>query len=129
MQTATPQMINLDELHFDPQNPRLPVELYYANDETVLRHLLLKGDLVELMASLGQLGYSPAEPLLVIPRTEGGYVVIEGNRRLAALKLLANPDIAPVRSAAVKKAVAEAEKKPSKIPALVYQRREDILWY
>ena len=41
MQTATPQMINLDELHFDPQNPRLPVELYYANDETVLRHLLL----------------------------------------------------------------------------------------
>ena len=106
MQTATHQMINLDELHFDPQNPRLPVELYYANDETVLRHLLLKGDLVELMASLGQLGYSPAEPLLVIPRTEGGYVVIEGNRRLAALKLLANPDIAPVRSAAVKKAVA-----------------------
>ena len=49
MQTATPQMINLDELHFDPQNPRLPVELYYANDETVLRHLLLKGDLVDVI--------------------------------------------------------------------------------
>jgi len=39
-------------------------------------------------------GLSPLDPLLVMPNGKKGFIVLEGNRRAAALKILTNPDLA-----------------------------------
>lgn len=123
--------IDLAELHFDPLNPRLPSNLQQADDMPVLKYLLLESNLVELMQSIGEKGYFNGEPLLVVsrPAPNTGYWVVEGNRRLGALKLLASDTPAPIKPREVEQSRAAASHKPTKIPALVFPRREDILGY
>ena len=123
--------LDLQELHFDPLNPRLPSSLRDADEEPVLRYLLLEANLVELMQSIGEKGYFDGEPLLVVPRPapEEGYWVVEGNRRLGALKLLTSDDAAPIKPREVQLVREAAAFKPTKIPALEFPNREDILGY
>lgn len=123
--------IPLNQLHFDPLNPRLPGSLHQADDEKVLEYLLLECNLVELMQSIGEKGYFYGEPLLVVPRSakETGFWVVEGNRRLGALKLLASSDPAPIKPREVEQVRAAATHKPNDIPVLVFPRRDDILGY
>lgn len=123
--------LNLQELHFDPLNPRLPSNLINADEAPVLRYLLLEANLVELMQSIGEKGYFNGEPLLVVPRPSParGYWVVEGNRRLGALKLLASNDAAPIKPREVEQVRASATYKPTKVPVLEFAKREDILGY
>lgn len=123
--------INLADLHFDPLNPRLPSGLLDVDEMPVLRYLLLEANLVELMQSIGEKGYFHGEPLLVVPRpkADGGYWVVEGNRRLGALRLLSSNEAAPIKPKEVEQARANASRKPDRIPALIFQKREDILGY
>ncbi|MGH9931854.1 MAG: hypothetical protein ACREA9_21865, partial [Pyrinomonadaceae bacterium] len=87
--------------------------------------------IIELMRSIGENDYFEEEPLLVIRKSGRpiSYTVVEGNRRLAASKLLAHPNLAPIRRQAVLAAHDEAKHNPTRIPVLVYERREDILDY
>lgn len=123
--------IPLDQLHFDPLNPRLPGLLHQADDEKVLEYLLLECNLVELMQSIGEKGYFDGEPLLVVPRPtpETGFWVVEGNRRLGALKLLASNDPAPIKPREVEQVRSAATHQPNNIPALVFPERDNILGY
>jgi len=83
-----------------------------------------------LMASIGEQGYSAAEPLLVTEKNaEGKYRVIEGNRRLCALKLLREPTLVAAKSASLKKVALEAKQRPDEVPCIVYRSREDVLAY
>lgn len=119
----------IDELHFDPENPRLPDRLKGAADQQVLEYLLLECGLVELMLSIGEKGYFSGEPLLVVSRTSGGYTVVEGNRRLGALKLLASDGLAPVKPNEVRQARETTRHKPKSVPTLQFNARSDILSY
>lgn len=123
--TLTP----LDQLHFDPDNPRLPERLKGESDSAVLEYLLLECNLIELMMSIGEQGYFDGEPLMIVPRAGGGYIVVEGNRRLGALKLLASDGDPPAMATAVKAVRDAAKQKPTDIPTLIYQQRSDILTY
>ena len=53
-------------------------------------------DLTNLADDIVELGFSPAERFIVSPdpNEEGSYIVHEGNRRVTALKLMENPDLA-----------------------------------
>ncbi len=91
--------------------------------------MLQNGDLPELMASIASTGYSDAEPLLVTPGL-GGFIVVEGNRRLAALKLLHAPELAPLRKKTIAEVAANAKHKDiTNIPVICYEKRQDILDY
>ena len=121
--------VKLDQLHFDPENPRLPMGLRHQDDDAVLEYLLLEGNLIELMLSIGEHGFFLGEPLLVVPRAEGGFIVVEGNRRLGALKLLASDGAPPVMAGQVRAARESAREKPNDIPVLEFTQRDDILGY
>ncbi len=129
--SGRPQSLDLRDLHFDPLNPRLPSSLHRADDGPVLEYLLLEANLVELMQSIGEKGYFEGEPLLVVPRPapQTGYWVVEGNRRLGALKLLASADPAPVKPREVEQVRASANHKPTSIPVLAFPERDEILGY
>ncbi len=79
-----------DNLRLDDQNPRL-VEYLEENDrpsqDDLLRVLWEEMAVDELVMSIAKSGFMPYEPLLV-SREKGELIVIEGNRRLAAVQLL-----------------------------------------
>src|SRR4051812_36555816 len=82
--------IPLDRLRFDPENPRFPTSLDGHDRAAVLTFMIQDANLLELMASIAGQGFFPGEPLLVSANEEdpGTWLVIEGNRRLAACMLL-----------------------------------------
>jgi hypothetical protein len=73
-------------LHLDTMNPRIPDE-EFENEETVLEYLLDHADVDELVQSILSSGWLDYEPLIVL---EGSNVVLEGNRRLAALRIISD---------------------------------------
>src|SRR5581483_4177273 len=84
---ATP--LKVDDLHFDHLNPRLAEYgiTPTTSDEDILKILWEAMDVRELVQSISASGYFPHEPIIVA-KEAGKYVVIEGNRRLAAVKVL-----------------------------------------
>src|SRR4051794_40767901 len=81
------------ELLLDPENPRLPADLDNLNQHALVRYFDDSYNLDELADSMLKEGFFGEEPLLTIPGTDGGTrIVVEGNRRLATLKLLLDAD-------------------------------------
>lgn len=79
--------IAISELHFDQQNPRL-TDADFADDHEALVALVEDADVNELVQAIGNSGWLNYEPLVV---WQQGNFVLEGNRRLAALRILADP--------------------------------------
>lgn len=124
--------IPVDQLHFDPLNPRLPKSVDGSDDQAVLEWMLQDAGLVELMGSIAVKGYFPAEPLLVMPAQErDGYLVLEGNRRLAAVLLLLEPTRAPRRKNAVIQMTEQSVDREAlrELPCAVFKQREEVLDY
>ena len=61
-------------------------------DVAITKRLLDQADLMELVESIAANGYLDLEPLFVIEE-KGEKVVVEGNRRVAAIKVLTDPDL------------------------------------
>ena len=86
----------VEKLRLDPENPRLPEPLVGATDVQNLLWLNEEAVLNELAASMVENGFFRHEPLIVLkPKTpDGDYIVVEGNRRFAALTILLQLPIA-----------------------------------
>jgi hypothetical protein len=54
--SLTLQTIEVSQLHFDPQNPRLPDRVDGADADQVTDFFLLECNLVELMMSIAEQG-------------------------------------------------------------------------
>jgi hypothetical protein len=77
----------LDQLFFDPDNPRF-VTGFGDDQAKMFRYLITDIGVDDLLQSISASGLIDGDPIIVRERDNGGYFVIEGNRRLAALKLL-----------------------------------------
>lgn len=85
--------IPTDRLHLDLTNPRFG--LFEAHDGDEALRLLVNGaNIKELWASITSSKFERYEPLIAIEHDErpGDYIVIEGNRRLAACQTLLRPE-------------------------------------
>lgn len=124
------EWIASNQLDFDPKNPRFFRLRGDSSDEKVISEMLDDEGVQDLMSSIGQQGYFPGEPLLVAPGADGRYIVVEGNRRLAAVKLLNGQLQAPRRKArSVSIIVGEAKFTPTDLPCIVYESRDLVLRY
>lgn len=128
------QYIDFRKLVFDPDNPRLPFSLRAKKndpdyEESVIKWMLQFENVTELIGSIGEKGYFAAEPILAVPNKSGNYEVIEGNRRLTAIKLLNNPALATAKKASVQEIVSEAETIPTEIPCIIFLTRSEVLSY
>lgn len=122
------QRISVSDLRFDPENPRIPNNIDGSNDDEVIDYLLTEANLDDLMKSLLSQGYFEGEPLLVCPLDDGSYIVVEGNRRLGALKLI-NGFVPPRKQGTVKAILEESSVRIDEVPCIVFKERDDILGY
>lgn len=85
--------VALEDLDYDATSPRIVKSLGPNASQTEIESMLLQGDLktLELIPSFIESGYIPYEPLIVKP-SGSKYVVVEGNRRLAALRSMQKSD-------------------------------------
>ena len=80
--------VALKDLEFDPANPRL-IEEFDGDQQKMFRYLITDIGVEDLLESLAASGLFKADPIIVrAAERQGKYYVVEGNRRLAALKLL-----------------------------------------
>jgi hypothetical protein len=123
--------ISVELLDFDCLNPRLPNYLNKSDDGEVVEWMLKEANIVELMGSIGEQGYFEGEPLIVVPSKAkpNHFEVVEGNRRLSAVKLLLKPELALTRKAAVLQAAKAAGQKPTELPVLKFDSRDEVLRY
>ncbi len=131
---TTPQKIKFiptSRLHFDPENPRF----YRLNDKTsveaVIEEMFDDEGVQELMLSIGQKGYFEGEPLLITTDKHEKWIVVEGNRRLAATKLLNGEIIPPKRRSSSVKLIRDEVQHtpPTELPCIVYPTRREVLRY
>ena len=96
MELETITKVPVDRLRLDRESPRLAGEAAEASDEWIVARLYRSADLDELLQSLSANGYLDIEPLVVMADGDAdqvGLIVLEGNRRLAALRLLREPGL------------------------------------
>ena len=83
---------SIASLHLDAKNPRLGRETQSRAPREIIQYLFEHDIALEIADSIATRGFFPNEPLLAI-KENGRTVVIEGNRRLAALKALREPGL------------------------------------
>lgn len=77
------------KLQFDMKNPRF-LDRGFGSEKEVVEYLVDHVDVDELLQSILSTGYVDFEPVVVLRE---GNIVLEGNRRLAALRLLSDGNL------------------------------------
>ena len=94
MRPQETEQVPVEKLRLDRLNPRLVGGAAGASDEAIIARLYRTAELSELLQSISANGYLDIEPLVVVPASDGDALsVLEGNRRLAALRILREPDL------------------------------------
>ncbi len=83
---------NLSQISLDLENPR---HTRFQNEAEVIDYLCKEEKILELAKDIAENGLNPLELLAVIKRSDGSFFCAEGNRRVCALKLLDDPELAP----------------------------------
>lgn len=81
-------------LFLDTLNPRLPDVDKKLSQKELIEELIKHEDVYEIAKSIAENGYYPVERLICV-KNNNKKIIVEGNRRLAALKLLISPESAP----------------------------------
>ncbi len=114
------------EVILDPDNPRLPDGT--SNDREAINRLLDDGPdaLVRLARDIAQTGETNPSELPIAIKDGNKYLILEGNRRFAALKLLKDPALADVeeQEKAFRRAAALGAP-PKTVYTLVMSSREE----
>ena len=88
----SPTRVPVEWLKLDHQNPRLWSVGEETTDAEVIAELYRSQDLGELLESIAGNGYLDIEPLIVLNESNR-LIVLEGNRRLAAILLFREPGL------------------------------------
>ncbi len=117
--------VHLDDLHLDLENYRIPTRP--ADESSALRFLFASEEVADAALLILRDGYFDNE-VPIVTANETGYVVLEGNRRVSALKALHDPGIVPSHTteiqALLKRYATEAENLPVRIRVLVAPDRD-----
>lgn len=118
------QVVSINRLHLDPQNPRHDP---LAGDAEVIAQLCNAEMVAELAQDIARRGaLSPLDIMGVIPVDghPGHFVTVEGNRRTCALILLSDPSRAPTTALqAQMRKISSSTKVPNPIKVHVFPDR------
>lgn len=124
-----PRQIPLQKLLLDEENPRLSSTGGGKSQVDLARVLYSEMSVDEVAMSIAENGYFEEEPLIVIPskKDAGKFVVVEGNRRLAAVRLLTDASLRQrVGASDLPQISASAARALETLPCLVYGDRKEL---
>jgi hypothetical protein len=133
VETAALDAVPVSRIFLSLDNPR---HIPFDNETKVIEHLCAKEDVYSLARDIHRHGLNPLEKFALIPitsapksRGEPNYFVAEGNRRLCALKLLNDPELAPAQLRKSFSALAETWAAIKTIPGVLFKNKDDVnLW-
>lgn len=126
---------SVNNLHLWDENPRLdPSDVYITTKDYVegmFRNDSGREDFLSLAKSIVEKGFLSLDPIVVWKNGKGHFIVAEGNRRVAAIKLLLEPQKAPksIKRAFVTFSNQIDKTQFEKIPVCVAPSFEDCIWY
>lgn len=123
------ELINYKNLCLDPCNPRIPKSKHNLSEKEIIDFLLLEAATLELMQAIGENDFFRGEQLLVVAIGENKHKVLEGNRRLASVKLLNEPELASVKKVSVQQIYDDAKFHPTEIPCLIFENESEVRKY
>jgi hypothetical protein len=119
---GAPSLLAEESLLLDGQNPRFYGQDGSSDQQSLLLTLWRDFAVDEIALSIAANGYFAYEPLFAA-REDGNYVVVEGNRRLAAVKLLRHPELRRMVGAKeLPKLSAKAVRELGQVPVIVTSR-------
>jgi len=126
------RLLPVQDLLLDPENPRLEAVTSTTNQTELIKAMWREMAVDEVALSIAENGFFEEEPLFVIPESPGQngarFVVVEGNRRLTAVKLLLDDNLrAAVKATSLPVITAERRQQLKTLPTSVYPNRE-ALW-
>lgn len=148
-----PQMdIGINRLYLDTNNPRLPENIQGTSEAKLLNSLYRGFNLDELAESMCQNGYFDEEPLVVIPKNlpkklsevapdskefktfidneKTTFTVVEGNRRLATVKLIVDSNLrSQLKIKHWPEPLEDILSELKLLPTIVYTKRSDVIPY
>ncbi len=126
---AKVEQLRTDDLYLDAKNPRLFGPTGKTDQTQLLRALWTNGALDELALSIAANGYFTEEPLFGV-REGGKVVIVEGNRRLAAVKILRDQSLQQTLKATdVPQLTARERADLDTLPVSVYPNRKSLWAY
>ena len=131
MYKRTERTIPLDRIFLNLQNPR---HEQYETQSQVITWLCNNEEVPKLASDIAQHGLSPLDRFGLIRDHETNdedatYIAAEGNRRLCALKLLSDPDLAPPEKRKHFEKQSEHWTPISELPCVIFDDMEDLdLW-
>lgn len=122
--------VSLNDLLLDPENPRLP-ESVARDQQSMLDHIAETTAIEELMEAIAENDFFLGEPVIVVPAKDqkGKFIVVEGNRRLTAVKLLNDPSLCASPGVRMRAIAGEAKYKPVTLPVVERGTRNEVLPY
>lgn len=116
--------VRVADLFLDSNNIRLQVESK-SSPEVLINDLFLNEDAMQILESIARNGFFPDE-LPVVLQEDGKCVVAEGNRRIAALKVLSHPEIVPSKATHVRKLIKDTGISIKEIEVIEAPNRESV---
>jgi hypothetical protein len=125
------ELVSVENLELDSENPRLAIDGKIPPLE-LLRRLYVEEALDELAYSFIKNGYFGEEPLVAVRTAKSSvFTVVEGNRRLATLKLLLNPSLR--KQIQVSNSFPELpngrKSTLDPVPVIIYESRDEVIPY
>ncbi|MBX3069012.1 MAG: hypothetical protein KF883_00790 [Thermomicrobiales bacterium] len=119
--------IRPSQVLLDSENPRLPDGT--TNDREAINRLLAEGyeQLIALARDLAERGQANPTELPIVLKHDSKYIVLEGNRRFAALRLLGDPKLADdaVHRAAFERVAKKGKQAPKSVYCAVAASRDE----
>jgi hypothetical protein len=150
MKPAEPKVLDIDlietdQLLLDPENPRLESVKSGPTQEELIRAMWKEMAVSEVALSIAENGFFREEPLFAIPAPKGfaakektcagdlqkpRYIIVEGNRRLTAVKLLRDEELRQ-RIKATDLPIVSATRRESlkTLPVSIYKDKESLWEY
>ena len=125
------QPIAVERIFLDLSNPRHEP---YKTEAEVIEFLCREEQVYSLARDIAKIGINPLEIFAVIPANKKGtraqsFVVAEGNRRMCALKLLDDPDLAPAKYRKDFTKLSEESVNIPEVPVIVFEDEAELnLW-
>jgi hypothetical protein len=120
---------DIADVQLDIENPRISAPPK-ATESDLVRILYDTQALDELALSFARNGYFLEEPIVVVPHGNQGFTVVEGNRRVATIKILLDPRLRRFVGADDWPILSQTQRDElTLIPTVLYSTRDDVVPY